>query len=261
MVDSSSVEAYLERIGADRPLRRDLEAVASLQERHLDAVPFENLSIHLGEPIVLEEDALVEKIVRRRRGGFCYELNGAFGALLEALGFSVTLMAARVFGDDGALGPPYDHLVLRVDLEEAFLVDVGFGAFSRRPLRLACRDTQMDPAGEFRVVDAEHGDVDVLMNGKRTYRIELRPRALADFEATCWWQQTSPSSHFARSLTCSLPTSTGRVTLSGDRLIRTEGDSRTETRLESVGEVIDAYERRFGIRLDRLPVDPAEGRP
>lgn len=261
MVDSSAVEAYLRRIGADRPRSPDLDALATLQERHLDTVPFENLSIHLGEPIVLEEDALVDKIVGRRRGGFCYELNGAFGALLQALGFPVTLMAARVHGEGGSLGPPYDHLVLRVDLDEAYLVDVGFGAFSRRPLRLDCRDTQVDPAGDFRIVEAEFGDLDVLMDGEPVYRIEPRPRALADFEATCWWQQTSPSSHFARSLTCSLPTPTGRVTLSGDRLIRTDGDRRTESRLGSEGEVLEAYEHWFGIRLDRLPADPGAGRP
>ena len=119
----------------------------------------------------------------------------------------------------------------------------------------------MDPGGDFRIVEAELGDLDVLMDGKPVYRIEPRPRALADFEATCWWQQTSPSSHFARSLTCSLPTPTGRVTLSGDRLIRTDGDRRTESRLGSEAEVLEAYEHWFGIRLDRLPGDAAVGRP
>ena len=255
-MDTGTVDAYLRRIGCERPLRLDVEALATLQERHLDAVPFENLSIHLGEPIVLEVDALVDKIVRRRRGGFCYELNGAFGALLEALGFPVTLMAARVYGEGDALGPPFDHLVLRVDLDEAYLVDVGFGAFSRRPLRLGERERQSDPAGWFRLVDADHGDLDVLMNGNRVYQVDLRPRALADFEATCWWQQTSPSSHFAQTLTCSLPTRSGRVTLSGDRLIRTEDGHRTERRLESGTEILAAYEDCFGIHLDRLPTSP-----
>jgi N-hydroxyarylamine O-acetyltransferase len=258
-VDTSAVEAYLVRIGAARPRRPDLDALTNLQERHLDTVPFENLSIHLGEPIVLEADALVDKVVRRRRGGFCYELNGAFSALLEALGFRVTLMAARVYGADGSLGPPYDHLVLRVDLDEAYLVDVGFGAFARRPLLLHERREQVDPAGRFRLVEAERGDLDVLMDGTPVYRFELRPRELADFEATCWWQQTSPASHFAQSLTCSLPTADGRVTLSGDRLIRTEDGRRTERRLESGTEVLAAYESLFGIHLDRLPHDPASG--
>ena len=97
---------YLDRIGASPPSSADAAALAELTRRHLASVPFENLSIHLGEPIELDEDALLAKIVDRRRGGFCYELNGAFGALLAHLGYDVTLLAARVFGDGGALGPP-----------------------------------------------------------------------------------------------------------------------------------------------------------
>lgn len=257
-VEPGWVDAYLARIGAERPARPDHDALAELQGRHLDAVPFENLGIHLGEPVVLDVERLVQKIVRRRRGGFCYELNGAFAALLRVLGFPVTLMQARVHGAEGSLGPPYDHLALRVDLEEPYLVDVGFGAFARRPLRFACREEQVDPAGRFLLVDAQLGDVDVVMDGTPAYLVDPRPRELADFTATCWWHQTSPASHFVVSLTCSLPTPTGRVTLSGDRLIRTEDGRRTETRLGSEAEVLAAYERFFGIRLDRLPEDPAK---
>lgn len=255
-MDTGTVDAYLRRIGCERPPRLDVDALATLQERHLDAVPFENLSIHLGEPIVLEVDALVDKIVRRRRGGFCYELNGAFATLLSALGFRVTRMAARVYGEEGSLGPPYDHLALRVDLDEPLLVDVGFGAFSRRPLRLTARDDQVDPAGRFRLADADYGDLDVFMDDQAVYHLDPRPRELADFTATCWWHQTSPASHFTQSLTCSLPTATGRVTLSGDRLVVTDGGHRTETRLGSEAEVLAAYERHFGIRLERLPRQP-----
>jgi N-hydroxyarylamine O-acetyltransferase len=255
-VDSGWVDAYLRRIGARRPPHLDLGGLTDLQERHLDTVPFENLSIHLGEPIVLEVKALVDKIVRRKRGGFCYELNGAFDALLTALGFDVTMMAARVYDADGCLGPPYDHLVLSVDLDEPFLADVGFGAFSRRPLRLAAREDQLDPSGRFRIVEADHGDLDVLVDGGPASRIEVRPRELADFRATCWWQQTSPESHFSQSLTCSLPTPSGRVTLSGDRLILSEDGRRTEKKLGSEAEILDAYDRYFGIRLSRLPTDP-----
>ena len=97
----SWVDAYLDRIGAERPARPDGEALRDLHVRHLRTVPFENLSIHLGEDIVLDEDRLVAKVVDRRRGGFCYELGGAFGALLTALGYEVTPLAARVFGDGG----------------------------------------------------------------------------------------------------------------------------------------------------------------
>src|SRR5215210_475819 len=100
-MDDGGVDRYLDRIGANRPMRADADALAELQLRHLRSVPFENLSIHLGEPIVLQEAALVDKLVERRRGGFCYELNGAFAALLSAFGYRVTLLAASVHTRDG----------------------------------------------------------------------------------------------------------------------------------------------------------------
>jgi N-hydroxyarylamine O-acetyltransferase len=244
--------AYLARIGATRPARPDAQALRDLQRRHLFAVPFENLSIHLGQPVELTEEALVEKVVRRRRGGFCYELNGIFGALLSALGFPVTLLAARVHGHAG-YGPPMAHLALRVDAPEPWLVDVGFGRFSRHPLRLDVRADQPDPAGTFRVTVGEHGTLDVAMDGEPQYRLEPLPRTLSDFEPTCWWQQTSPASDFTRSLFCSLPTSTGRVTLSERTLIRTDRSSRHERLLATDTEVLGAYRTHFGVVLDRVP--------
>ncbi len=249
------VDVYLARIGAARPEAADLRALRDLQRAHLYTVPFENLSIHLGEPIVLERAALVQKIAGRRRGGFCYELNGAFAALLTELGFRVSRLQARVFGENGLPSPPFDHLTLRVDLAEPWLVDVGFGRFSLEPLRLSDRGDQIDAAGVFRISDspAGHGDIDVFMNGDPAYRVDPRPYRLADFGPTCWWQQTSPDSHFSRSLTCSVFTKAGRTTLSGDRLILTEGDNRDERALTSDAEILDAYRSYFGIELSRVP--------
>jgi N-hydroxyarylamine O-acetyltransferase len=255
------VDAYLARIGAARPARADAAALRELQLRHLLTVPFENLSIHLGEPIVLGEEALVDKVVRRRRGGFCYELNGAFAALLSALGYSVALLNARAFTPEG-LGPPYDHLALRVDMAgdgdggegALWLADVGFGRFSNLPLRLDGGEAeQADPAGAFRIVEQPDGDLDVLMNGEAQYRLDPRPRALGDFEATCWWHQTSPKSHFSRSLVCSLVTETGRLTLSGRTFVRTTGGVRDEHELTDDADVFAAYRTYFGITLDRVP--------
>jgi N-hydroxyarylamine O-acetyltransferase len=248
MVD---VDAYLGRIGAQRA-EPGPDGLRALHERHLATVPFENLSIHLGEPIRLVEDTLVDKVVRRHRGGFCYELNGALAALLTALGYRVSLLSAQVYGPEWELGAPLEHMALRVDLAEPWLVDVGFGKFCQYPLRLAERGPQTDPRGEFRVVDVDPGVVDVLCDGRPEYRLETRPRRLVDFAPTCWYQQTSPDSHFTRSLTCSLPTPEGRVTLSGTTLIRTENGHRTERDLTET-EALAAYRDVFGIVLDRVP--------
>jgi N-hydroxyarylamine O-acetyltransferase len=246
------VDSYLARIGARRTAP-DLAGLRELQERHLATVPFENLSIHLGEPIQLAEDLLVAKIVRRGRGGFCYELNGAFAALLTALGYRVSLLAAAVFREDGQPGPPLAHLALRVDLAEPWLVDVGFGRFSQYPLRLAERGPQVDPQGEFHLAEVNTGVIDVSCDGEPQYRLEVRPRRLADFTPTCWYLRTAPDSHFRKSLTCSLPTpGGGRVTLSGTRLIRTEDGRRTERELTDA-EALATYRDVFGIVLEHLP--------
>ncbi|MDH6215637.1 arylamine N-acetyltransferase family protein [Streptomyces pseudovenezuelae] len=280
-MDSVQIDAYLRRLGIERPAGSVEPAVGSPPEptvdvlrdlhlRHLRAVPFENLSVHLGEEIVLEEARLVEKVVGARRGGFCYELNGAFGALLTALGFEVTLLAARVHGDEGRLGIPYDHLALRVRTVDGseWLADVGFGAHSHYPLAFGERGEQVDPGGVFRIVEAETeaaegegvgagetGDLDVVRDGQPQYRIETRPRVLGDFVAGAWWHSTSPVSHFTRSLVCSrVAEDGGRITLSGRTLKVTGGDgAREERELDTDEEVLAVYRDRFGIGLTCVP--------
>ncbi|GAA3098453.1 arylamine N-acetyltransferase family protein [Streptosporangium carneum] len=253
------MDEYLKRIGAARPASPDSGSLRELQLRHLLTVPFENLSIHLGEPVVLDDGALVDKVVGRRRGGFCYELNGAFAVLLRTLGHEVTLLSARVFAD-GVLGPPFDHMALRVNAPDPWLVDVGFGRFAHHPLRLDLRTDQLDPGGVFRLTETEEGDLDVLRDGVPQYRLERRPRVLADFEATCWWQQTSPKSHFTRSPVCTILTEEGRLTLTDRLLVRTVGDAREERNLATDAETLAAYRDHFGIELTRPPATPPRQR-
>ena len=112
-MDHETVVAYLDRVGVTAPAVSDVADLRTLHRAHQLTVPFENLSIHLAEPISLDEPDLIDKIVRRRRGGFCYELNGAFALLLEALGAQVSRVGARVYGEAG-LSPPLDHLALIV---------------------------------------------------------------------------------------------------------------------------------------------------
>jgi N-hydroxyarylamine O-acetyltransferase len=246
---------YFERLGVTAQPALDAQALAELHRAHLMALPFENLSIHLGEPISLDENDLLGKLLSRRRGGFCYELNGAFALLLESLGATVTRLAARVHGADG-LGPPLDHLALAVrpaDGSGPWLADVGFGSHSMFPLLLDSRQVQHDPSGDFLLVDTAGGDIDVLRYGELQYRVETHERVLADFVPTCWYQQTSPESHFTRNVVCSRLTADGRISLSGRTLIRTSAGERTEEQLPSDEAVLAAYREHFGIVLDRVP--------
>lgn len=251
VISAGRVRDYLERIGVGQPPPPTIEGLRALHTAHLERVPFENLSIHLGEEILLEPEALVAKLVDRRRGGFCYELNGAFSALLRALGFDVTLLAARVHAP-GGIGPPFDHMCLRINLGEPWLADVGFGDNFRLPLRLDSRDDQIDDAGTFRIVTTGEAELDVLRDGEPQYRFDLAPRVLPDYDAMCRYHQTSPESHFTRNTVCSLATPAGRVTIRGRTMIVTRDGNREEHTLTD-RELLDTYRRQFEIELERLP--------
>lgn len=250
--DESWAHRYLDRIAASWPSRLDAASLRALQWQHLRTVPFENLSIHLNETIVLDNEWLLEKIVARRRGGICYELNGAFGWLLTTLGFDVTILAASTIDSD-VISPPFDHMALRVELDEPWLVDVGFGRFAHYPLRLAERNEQLDPAAQYQVSEAAHQDLEITENGKPKYRLESRPRTLSDFGPTCWFQQTSPQSYFAKSPLCTMPTSDGRITLSNNTLIHTVDGERRLKRFSHEADIRSAYQEHFDITLNRLP--------
>jgi N-hydroxyarylamine O-acetyltransferase len=255
-MDQSTLAAYLDRVGVSHPQVVEATSLRDLHRAHQLAVPFENLSIHLSEPISLAEGDLLDKIVTRRRGGFCYELNGAFALLLEALGAQVRRVAARTTDSEGRLGPPFDHLALIVRTADGtgpWLADVGFGGHSTYPLLFDRRDGQDDPGGRFLLADTAEGDLEVFKDGTLQYLLELRDRDLADFGPTCWWQQTSPGSHFTRSTICSRLTDEGRISVSGQTLIRTSGGARTEHQLRGDTELLAAYRDHFGIILDRAP--------
>ncbi|MFF4716665.1 arylamine N-acetyltransferase [Streptomyces eurythermus] len=257
MLDSATVDAYLERIGAKRPERADAKALAHLHERHVLSVPFENIDFAYGRPsppIGLGAPAL-EKIIGRNRGGCCYELNGAFHELLRSLGFDVAPLAARVMEDNG-FTPPLGHMALRVLTEDGdgpYLADVGYGNAFRHPLRLSERGEQADPQGTFRLVEADHGDLDLLRNGELQYRMEQRPRELADFAAMTWWLRSSEDSPFLARQVCTLPTPEGRVTLAGRTLTRTTGGEKTKEHLAGDTALLAAYRTVFGIELASVP--------
>jgi N-hydroxyarylamine O-acetyltransferase len=247
-----NVPAYLERIRYEGPTTPTPETLQALHRAHLLAVPFENLDIHLGRKIVCEEAPFLHKIVDERRGGFCYELNGAFAALLRALGFQVTLLSARVPCSDGSDGPEFDHLTLRVDLEEPWLADVGFGEGFLEPLRLQPGVKQPQNGRIYRLTGAEGVfclEVVADDKWKKEYSFTLQLRQLSDFAAMCHYHQTSSDSHFTRNRICSRATPEGRVTLSNEKLIETRNGVRTERVLAGDQEWRAILQERFGVTL------------
>ena len=239
-----NVPGYLARIRYTGPVNPSAETLRALHRAHLLAVPFENLDIHTGRPILLDEGAFYRKVVGERRGGFCYELNGLFAWLLRELGFRVTMLSAGVAREAGGFGPEFDHLTLRIELDEPFLADVGFGECFRDPIPLL-------PGGNngYRLQE-ESGRWTLFRGDAPQYRFTLQAHALADFAGMCTYHQTSPESSFTCERITTLATPSGRITLSGNRLIRTEGDMRIVEVLEDEA-CREILEREFGIRLER----------
>jgi N-hydroxyarylamine O-acetyltransferase len=247
-----NIDSYLKRIGYNGPLAPTAETLRDLQVAHLIAVPFENLSIHSGEPIVLDDEALFTKIVERRRGGFCYEVNGLFALLLRALGFEVSMLAAGVAKDSGEFGPEFGHMTLMVTLDQRWLADVGFGDSFLEPLLLDERGEQLQRTGSYQITAT--GPHLVLNHRKNDedwrpqYRFTLEPHVYADYEETCLYHQTSPDSHFTKKRICSRATHDGRITLSDMRLITTSGAGQRDERLLETQEEYDRILRQhFGI--------------
>lgn len=248
-----NVTAYLNRINYRGSLAPTAETLRALQVAHLLTVPFENLSIHAGEPIVLEEDALFTKIVDDRRGGFCYEVNGLFAGLLRALGFDVAMLAAGVARPQGGFGPNFDHMTLMVTLADRWLVDVGFGDSFLEPLLLDARNEQVQGTRSFRIVDDNSHLIVMRRNDggdwEAQYRFTLQPYTFIDYEEMCRFHQTSPESHFTKGRLCSLATEDGRITLSDRRLITTLSaqQPRREQTLTTEEEYAQVLHDQFGI--------------
>ncbi len=250
------IQAYLQRINYTGPLAPNAETLRLLQLAHLQTVPFENLGIHAGEPIVLDDDVLFEKIVGRRRGGFCYELNGMFAALLRALGFRVAMLSAQVANAQGEWGPDFDHMTLMVTIEERWLADVGFGDSFLEPLRLDERGKQVQGERGYRIdLDGAHLVLNQRTNNadwKMQYRFTLQPYQYVDYAEMCQYHQTSPQSHFTRARICSRATSAGRISLSDMRFITsTPGGGRHEQLLTNDDEYATILREHFGIAMEK----------
>ena len=250
---SVNIEAYLSRIGLDRrDIRCDLDTLRTLQLQHLLHVPFENLDIHWRVPIVLDIDRFYEKIVEKRRGGYCYELNGLFNELLKALGYHTHLVSGRVFMGDKGYSPDFDHMAVVVKIgDQEYLSDVGFGDFASVPLKLDPSEEQTDREGTFYVRPTEHGafEIEKLIDGKWTPELLFGRSShdLQEFAERNEFQQHSPDSHFTTRKICSILTAEGRKTLTDIAFIISENCNREENAISSAKDFYDTLSREFGI--------------
>lgn len=250
------VAAYLEWIGYGGTPRVDLATLTELQQLHMTAVPFENLDIALGAGVDVDVDASIDKIVEHGRGGWCFELNAAFAALLEAIGFDVLLLGAAVLLN----GPSrtIDHLTLEVDLDQPYLVDVGFGQGFTRPLLLNQSTPQPGGDGDYQLIASPEGTTLARLDDGvpvAQYRFKRVAHRLDQFEAASSALQSDPDGSWRRKpfATRLLDRGPDRVTLTSDRLeiIR---DGAVDTRQIAPGEWPRTLRDWFGIALDDAAV-------
>jgi N-hydroxyarylamine O-acetyltransferase len=218
------LEAYFERIGYAGARTPTIETLRELHLRHSESIPFENLNPLLKRPVNLDAESLQRKLVHERRGGYCYELNGLFALALDALGFRLTRLGARVvyLGDVNSF-PPRTHMLLRVDLgDESWIADVGFGGMVlTSPIRLSVDVQQETPHEPFRIVRWRD---EYLMEGLvreawvPLYRFTLQEQAASDYELGNWYVSTHPSSLFVNFLVASRPAPGLRYALRNNEL-------------------------------------------
>ncbi|MBI1256967.1 MAG: acetyltransferase [Chloroflexi bacterium] len=246
------LDAYLDRIDYHGTLEPTLATLTALHRAHLLSIPYENLDIHLGGYLSVDPDKMFDKLVTRRRGGWCYEMNGLFAWALRELGFEVTLLASNVqreFTGDGSQGT---HLILRVDLDRPYLVDVGFGNGILEPLPLAAGQYQQGFFSYHLLRDGERWFFQNYPDGGPGFVFTLQPHALPDFAERCHELQTSPESGFVKSTVCLRRTPAGIVALRGAVL-------RTTTEPGTTEQIVDnpaTYEQVLNSQYDlHLPHD------
>lgn len=232
------INEYLERIAYKGSLNPDLEVLQALQKRHLFHIPFENLEIHYGGPILLKKDLIFDKIVKRGRGGFCYEMNGLYYFLLKEIGFEVRRVEGRVFSTRRKeYGLPFDHLTIIVTVEEQeYLCDVGYGEFSIHPLPIVFDEIIPDQRGDFKMIRKEPF-IKVFKKGKDNWLPEYifteATQSWEAFEEMCNYHQSNPESTFTQKKLITQATENGRITLTGKKLKIKEGQDLEEFNIDN----------------------------
>ena len=263
------LDAYFARIGFDRPPDPAIGTLRELHRLHAEAIPFENLSPFLGEPVRLDPASLQEKLVRRRRGGWCFEQNLLFAGVLEAIGFPVKRLAARVrWNVPPGVVTARSHMLMLVTVgSEPWIADVGFGGQSlTAPLRLEAMVEQPTPHETCRLVpEGERFVLEAKVAGSWSalYAFDLHEQQQADYEVSNWYLANHPQSQFVTGIVAARASPDRRHALRNARYAVHHRDGRTERRsIASVAEFRDVLSgdlriplpdaRELDARLERL---------
>jgi N-hydroxyarylamine O-acetyltransferase len=247
------LDAYLRRIAYHGDLRPAPGVLEALHLAHATHIPFENLDILLGRPIPLDLGRLQAKLVRGERGGYCFEQNLLFAAVLREVGFAVTPLAARVrYGTRRVL--PRTHMLLHVAADgEAWVADVGFGGKGLLlPVPFVADQVAAQFSWAYRLVE-ERGQwvLQSLQEGGwlDLYAFTLEPQELADYELANYFTSTHPASPFTNTITVQLPTPSARYVLRNREFSVEQGDTVTSRLLADDRELLQVLAATFGLRF------------
>jgi arylamine N-acetyltransferase len=250
---------YFDRIGYRGVAEPNLDVLRGLVAAHTQTIPFENLDPLMGVPVDdLSPEALTDKLVHLRRGGYCFEHNGLMGYVLAEVGFRVRRFGGRVvwMAAPGAAMPAQTHTVLAVTFpgsQGSYLVDVGFGGQTpTSPLRIETGSVQQTTREPYRLEDRGDGLLlRALIRGEWVALYEFVPRTLPeiDLKVASWFVSTYPSSHFVTGLMVARVIDDGRLNLAGRDLTIHRPDASEKIRLKDAAAVVDTLSERFGINV------------
>lgn len=255
MAAGTRIEQTLHRIGHNGRVAADVETLFALHRAWRQTVPYENLDIQLGRPISLDPDALFDKLVRRRRGGYCFEQNAGLATLLRLAGFQVTMVEAAVMRAARGEGMWGNHNALLVDLDgRRWLADAGIGDGFVEPLplregphprgELTYRLQRLDP-DTWRFHHHPGGTV-------ASYDFRLQPREIADFAIRSREMSTSPTSAYVTTLMAARPIA-GRPLILLSRTLRRLGpDGSTSRTIADADDFAKTLSMHFLVPLDDL---------
>lgn len=261
MADIDVTAEYFHRVSYTGPTDPTPDVLAALVAAHNRSIPFENLDPVMGVPVVdLSPEALVDKLVRHRRGGYCFEHNGVMAYVLAQLGFGVDVLGGRVvWMNTGGELPAQTHQALAVTVpgeDGRYLVDVGFGGQTlSSPIRLETDTVQQTRHEPYRIRAHDDGYVlesEIRGRWEPLYLFSTGPFPMIDRQVGSWYVSTYPESGFVVGLSVALVTDDARWNLRGRNLaIHSKGESE-RIRFDNAAQVVEALTDRFGIDLTGL---------
>ncbi|MGL1885298.1 MAG: arylamine N-acetyltransferase [Reichenbachiella sp.] len=253
MLNTQSIHSYLARIKTPFQKEPTLSYLNKLHRNHLLNIPFENLDIWMNNQIILDVNKLFDKVIIRRRGGFCYELNGLFSELLQSLGYEVKLVSGKVYDSNQVLGPEFDHAAIIVKIDgKDILVDVGFGDSFSSPKMIQPQLLQMDYNRYFKIEKNIDGEYLLLKSDdsftfEKQYLFTKEAHQFIEFIDMCHYHQSNPKSPFKRKKLITQAKPDGRVTLTQSKLIRTTLGKKEEEAIINHDDFCVKLHQHFGI--------------